>query len=441
VRVQLKSAVRRLVAEEARQGKAVAGSHQQQKDAENDVMMTLADQRQPGEGGAAVAPDIEATIQQARGGGQGIPNTICTPLEQALRADFSGVRVHTDAQSDQLNRWLQSKAFTTGQDVFFRHGAYDPGSRGGRETLAHELTHVVQQTGTAALPRVSRHPARVIQRLEFKEDKKRNLPTGSSEAVEKFGEMDIIVQEAAKVQNRLAGDAQKIYTEAKMFVEQYRNELVPPSQAQKVIKQVTTHHQKCIENLRPALQQLQEGATQAAAEAKAKAEAMQQARENAARAPALLEDVETATLSAAKAMDQAMSAAGLDEVAKAAVNAKAAADTAKQTAEKLNHISAKVKEYELTDLYEAVESHQKAADNAVRAAEQCAAQADRLAILSKARQAAAQRQQDLQDVQAGLEAAKQRVQIAAEQLAQLEGVQTSLETRAAESKGEAFADA
>ena len=42
----------------------------------------------------------------------------------------------------------QARAFTTGQDLFFRGGEYNPGSRGGQELIAHELTHVVQQTGT-----------------------------------------------------------------------------------------------------------------------------------------------------------------------------------------------------------------------------------------------------------------------------------------------------
>ena len=55
--------------------------------------------------------------------------------------------MHTDAQSDQLNRSIQAKAFTTGQDVFFRQGAYVPGSSSGQELIAHELTHVVQQNG------------------------------------------------------------------------------------------------------------------------------------------------------------------------------------------------------------------------------------------------------------------------------------------------------
>ena len=65
-----------------------------------------------------------------------------------MGADFSGVKVHTDAQADQLNQSIQAKAFTTGQDIFFRQGAYQPGSRGGQELLAHELTHTIQQGGT-----------------------------------------------------------------------------------------------------------------------------------------------------------------------------------------------------------------------------------------------------------------------------------------------------
>jgi hypothetical protein len=66
----------------------------------------------------------------------------------AMGADFSGVTVHTDTQSDQLNRSVQAKAFTTGQDIFFRQGAYQPSSRSGQELIAHELTHVVQQHGS-----------------------------------------------------------------------------------------------------------------------------------------------------------------------------------------------------------------------------------------------------------------------------------------------------
>ncbi|MCC5635369.1 DUF4157 domain-containing protein [Nostoc sp. CHAB 5844] len=96
----------------------------------------------------SATPDLEASIQRMQGSGQPLAQTIKAPMEQAFGADFSGVKIHTDAQSDQMNQSIQAKAFTTGQDIFFRQGTYDPGSRGGQELLAHELTHVVQQTGS-----------------------------------------------------------------------------------------------------------------------------------------------------------------------------------------------------------------------------------------------------------------------------------------------------
>jgi hypothetical protein len=94
---------------------------------------------------------MEATIQGARGGGGPLARAVRQPMETAFGADFSSVKVHTDGTADALNRGLQARAFTTGQDIFFRGGEYDPRSRSGQELLAHELTHVVQQTG--ATPR------------------------------------------------------------------------------------------------------------------------------------------------------------------------------------------------------------------------------------------------------------------------------------------------
>ncbi len=117
---------------------------------EDELQMKPMVQRRVSNGGiVAATQDLEASINQARGGGQPLAKNIREPMEQGFGADFSRVKVHTDTQSDQLNRSIQAKAFTTGQDVFFRQGAYEPGSRGGQELLAHELTHVVQQNGGA----------------------------------------------------------------------------------------------------------------------------------------------------------------------------------------------------------------------------------------------------------------------------------------------------
>jgi len=120
---------------------------------EGELQMKPMLQRQSSEGEMDATPSLEASIQRLRGSGQPLADTIREPMEQAFGADFSRVKIHTDAQSDQLNQSIQAKAFTTGQDVFFRQGAYEPGSRGGQELIAHELTHVVQQSGSGKVQR------------------------------------------------------------------------------------------------------------------------------------------------------------------------------------------------------------------------------------------------------------------------------------------------
>jgi hypothetical protein len=110
-----------------------------------------------GQGAGPLAPDVGAVIDAA-GGGAGLPDGVQTDLEGQFGADFSAVRVHTGAQADTLSRAVQARAFTTGSNIMFRSGEYQPQTSAGRELLAHELTHVVQQaTGPAGPARIS-HP-------------------------------------------------------------------------------------------------------------------------------------------------------------------------------------------------------------------------------------------------------------------------------------------
>ena len=88
----------------------------------------------------------EARINRERGTGQSLDSAIQAKMGASTGHDFSGVRVHTSPESNALNQQLSAKAFTTGSDIFFRAGAYDPHSGSGQELLAHELTHVVQQS-------------------------------------------------------------------------------------------------------------------------------------------------------------------------------------------------------------------------------------------------------------------------------------------------------
>jgi hypothetical protein len=66
-------------------------------------------------------------------------------MESAIGADFSDVRIHTGGDADKSAKSLGAHAYTAGSDIVFAEGRYDPGSATGQRTLAHELTHVVQQ--------------------------------------------------------------------------------------------------------------------------------------------------------------------------------------------------------------------------------------------------------------------------------------------------------
>jgi len=105
-----------------------------------------------------VGPQIEADINALAGRGRPLPEAIRSFMEPRFDADFSAVRVHTDARAGELARGVSAQAFAVGRDIVFGAGHYAPETAGGRRLLAHELVHVVQQ-GAAGPPRVQRHNA------------------------------------------------------------------------------------------------------------------------------------------------------------------------------------------------------------------------------------------------------------------------------------------
>jgi|GEM_PF-6577692 len=124
------------------QGEMVQGKEQEE---EEELRMKPMVQGKEAMGGGEASTGLESAINHAKGSGRPLDAGLQGSMEQAMGADFSGVRVHADSNADILNRSLSARAFTTGQDIFFRQGAYQPSSQGGRELLAHELTHVIQQ--------------------------------------------------------------------------------------------------------------------------------------------------------------------------------------------------------------------------------------------------------------------------------------------------------
>ena len=100
----------------------------------------------------------EGMLRAERGRGAPLPNAARRSMEGAMGADFSGVRIHAGARSADLNDRIQAKAFTVGRDIYFGAKTPDLGSRAGKQLLAHELTHTIQQGAATARPnRVQRH--------------------------------------------------------------------------------------------------------------------------------------------------------------------------------------------------------------------------------------------------------------------------------------------
>jgi hypothetical protein len=89
-------------------------------------------------------------------------------MEPRFNADFGAIRVHDNDNAARLNRGVRAKAFTVGNHIFFGRGQYRPESDEGRELIAHELTHTVQQGAAvqrSESPEVTERSEQMINRL------------------------------------------------------------------------------------------------------------------------------------------------------------------------------------------------------------------------------------------------------------------------------------
>ena len=97
-------------------------------------------------GKAASKPRLSKKLKQASGRGSPLSEHTRVEMEQAFGVDFSKVRIHTNAQAVEMCEELGAQAFTNGKNIYFNTGKYNPESAQGKKLLAHELTHVVQQS-------------------------------------------------------------------------------------------------------------------------------------------------------------------------------------------------------------------------------------------------------------------------------------------------------
>ena len=101
------------------------------------------------EGQPDVSANITAELASSRASGQPLPPGVRRFMEPRFRADFGGVRVHTGDTAARLSAQLNARAFTLGPQIYFGRDRFKPETSDGRELIAHELTHTIQQ-GAAA---------------------------------------------------------------------------------------------------------------------------------------------------------------------------------------------------------------------------------------------------------------------------------------------------
>jgi hypothetical protein len=106
-------------------------------------MQTATDNLAMGSPDDAYEQEAKQTVDRIMRNSDVVPSKEAASLK---RFDFSHVRVHTDAHASESAQTINALAYTIGQNVVFRSGRYEPGTKEGRKLLAHELTHVVQQS-------------------------------------------------------------------------------------------------------------------------------------------------------------------------------------------------------------------------------------------------------------------------------------------------------
>lgn len=108
------------------------------------------------EANGKVSSHLNNKIENSKGSGNSIDGDTQALMSNRLGADFSSVKIHSDDKSQAMNHQLNAKAFTTGEDIYFNEGEYNPASSAGKKLLAHELVHVVQQRKARSINAVQR---------------------------------------------------------------------------------------------------------------------------------------------------------------------------------------------------------------------------------------------------------------------------------------------
>ena len=159
--------------EEEAQTKPISASIQRYNlPEEQEEIQTKPELQRSTDGSFQAGSNVESQLNSSKGGGSPLSDEVRGFMEPRFGADFSSVRVNTGNQAVQMNQELGAQAFTHGSDVYFGAGK----SPGNNELTAHELTHVVQQTGLLQQKCSVCKEEKIIQEKPNESEKFRSLP-------------------------------------------------------------------------------------------------------------------------------------------------------------------------------------------------------------------------------------------------------------------------
>ncbi|WP_437673220.1 eCIS core domain-containing protein [Sorangium sp. So ce131] len=119
-------------------------------------------------------------MRAAERSGEPLPQRVRDLFEPRFRYDFSRVRVHTGVEAASAARSVRARAYTIGRDIVFGSGEYAPATTEGQRLIAHELQHVVQQSGGAG-PTLGEGSPRIARQAKPPEKQKGDDPANGEE--------------------------------------------------------------------------------------------------------------------------------------------------------------------------------------------------------------------------------------------------------------------
>lgn len=132
---------------EKKKGAMINKKTDPEKEKEKDKMKAPANLQKKGDHSSGAGRGLSSRIEHSSGKGRPMPRKTLEQMQSSFGHDFHDVNIHIGSEAAEMNKELGAQAFTHDNDIYFNSGKYQPENCSGKQLLAHELTHVVQQNG------------------------------------------------------------------------------------------------------------------------------------------------------------------------------------------------------------------------------------------------------------------------------------------------------